>query len=98
MVLLKGRAAGAGATATGPRDPTDRKEPMQGTSRDEFTSPWAAGIYNRAPAFGKDHPHATRILARAWIHVMWRCWQNRTPYDPTPHGGAQHPITQPTAT
>lgn len=52
-------------------------------------SPWAAGIYNRARAAGKDHPHAVRILARAWVRVMWRCWQNGTPYDPTLHGGAQ---------
>ncbi|MGW3468453.1 IS110 family transposase [Saccharopolyspora sp. NPDC000995] len=51
---------------------------------------WAAGIYNRARTEGKDHPHAVRILARAWVRVMWRCWQNRTPYDPTLHGGAQH--------
>ncbi|WP_370948016.1 IS110 family transposase [Amycolatopsis sp. cg5] len=54
-----------------------------------FSSPWAADIYDRARASGKDHPHATRILARAWIRVMWRCWQNSTPYDPTLHAGAQ---------
>ncbi|SDX43320.1 Transposase IS116/IS110/IS902 family protein, partial [Saccharopolyspora shandongensis] len=52
-------------------------------------SPWAAGIYNRARASGKDHPHATRILARAWIRIMWRCWQNSTPYDPALHRGAR---------
>jgi transposase len=52
-------------------------------------SPWAADIYNRARASGKDHPHATRILARAWIRIMWRCWQNSTPYDPALHGGAR---------
>lgn len=55
-------------------------------------SPWAADIYNRARASGKDHPHATRILARAWIRVIWRCWQNGTPYDPTLHRGARHHI------
>jgi transposase len=54
-----------------------------------FSSPWAADIYNRARASGKDHPHATRILARAWIRVLWRCWQDRTTYDPTLHGGAK---------
>ncbi|MBV8993245.1 MAG: IS110 family transposase, partial [Pseudonocardiales bacterium] len=54
-----------------------------------FTSPWAATIYNQARAAGKDHPHATRILARAWVRVIWPCWQNRTPYDPVRHGGAQ---------
>jgi transposase len=53
------------------------------------SSPWAADIYNRARASGKDHPHATRILARAWVRVIWRCWQNNTPYDPALHGGAQ---------
>ncbi len=52
-------------------------------------SGWAAGIYSRARADGKDHPHAVRILARAWIRVMWRCWQDRTPYDPTRHGPRQ---------
>ena len=33
-------------------------------------SPWAAKIYNNARASGKDHPHATRVLARAWIRVI----------------------------
>jgi transposase len=51
-------------------------------------SPWAAHIYNQARAAGKDHPHAVRILARAWIRIIWRCWQDRVPYDPTRHGGA----------
>jgi len=51
-------------------------------------SPWAAHIYNQARAGGKDHPHAVRILARAWIRIIWRCWQDRIPYDPTHHGGA----------
>jgi transposase len=59
-------------------------------------SPWAADIYNRARASGKDHPHAVRILARAWIRVIWRCWQDNTPYDPTRHGGAQR-LEQPAA-
>jgi transposase len=49
---------------------------------------WAAAVYQRATARGCDHPHATRILARAWVRVLWRCWQNRTPYDVRHHGGA----------
>lgn len=49
-------------------------------------SPWAAAVYTRARARGCDHPHAVRILARAWIRVLWRCWQDRTPYNPTNHG------------
>ena len=51
-------------------------------------SPWAAQIYAEARAAGKDHPHATRILARAWIRVIWPCWVNRVPYDPARHRAA----------
>ena len=51
-------------------------------------SPWAQDVYERARARGADHPHATRILARAWLRVFWRCWQDRVPYDATRHVGA----------
>jgi len=51
--------------------------------------PWAASIYARARTRGCDHPHAIRILARAWIRVLWRAWQDRKPYDPSLHRGAQ---------
>ena len=51
-------------------------------------SPWAAKIYSDARASGKDHPHAVRVLARAWIRVIWPCWLNHTPYDPARHGAA----------
>jgi transposase len=53
------------------------------------SSPWAAAVYARAAARGCDHPHAIRILARAWVRVLWRCWQDATPYDPVRHGGAK---------
>jgi len=48
--------------------------------------PWAHNTYQRATARGCEHPHATRILGRAWSRVLWRCWQNRTPYNPDKHG------------
>ncbi|HET9020583.1 MAG TPA: IS110 family transposase [Ornithinibacter sp.] len=51
-------------------------------------SPWAADIYARARARGHDHPHAVRILARAWTTVIWRCWQDNNTYDPDRHGNA----------
>lgn len=51
-------------------------------------SPWAAAMYRQARSRGCDHPHAVRILARAWVRVLWRCWQERTPYDPHRHGRA----------
>lgn len=49
---------------------------------------WAADIYAKARARGCDHPHATRILARAWLRVIWRAWQDHTPYDAQRHGAA----------
>jgi transposase len=52
-------------------------------------NPWAADIYRRARDSKKRHPHAVRILARAWCYVIWRCWQDETPYDPALHRGAQ---------
>jgi transposase len=52
-------------------------------------SAWAADIYARARARGCDHPHAIRILARAWIRVLWRAWTERLPYAPDRHGGAK---------
>jgi transposase len=51
-------------------------------------SPWAAQVYADARARGHDHPHAVRILARAWIRVIWRCWIDGVPYDPSRHGNA----------
>src|SRR3954463_2359806 len=49
-------------------------------------SPWAADVYARARARGMRHPQAVRVLARAWTFVIWRCWQDRVPYDPARHG------------
>lgn len=52
-------------------------------------NPWAADLYAKATARGHDHPHAVRILARAWLHIIWRCWQDRVPYDPAKHNALQ---------
>ncbi|HUD90499.1 IS110 family transposase [Sphingobium sp.] len=52
------------------------------------SSPWAADIYTRARGRGFTHQHATRILARAWIRVLWRAWQNYAEYNPEIHVGA----------
>ena len=48
-------------------------------------SPWAADIYARARKRGCNHPHAVRVLARAWARVLWRAWTDRAPYDPAKH-------------
>jgi len=49
------------------------------------TSPWARALYQRARDRGCHHPHAIRILARAWCRVIWTCWQKRVAYDPAKH-------------
>jgi transposase len=48
--------------------------------------PWAKEVYRRARDRGQDHPHAIRTLGRAWLRVLWRCWQDEVPYDPALHG------------
>ncbi|HEY3034832.1 MAG TPA: IS110 family transposase [Streptosporangiaceae bacterium] len=52
-------------------------------------SPWAAKLYAEARARGKRNPHATRIVARAWIRVIWACWNHGIPYDPALHRAGQ---------
>jgi transposase len=52
-------------------------------------SPWAAHIYKAARARGCRHPHAVRILARAWVRVLWKVWTTRVPYDIRYHTSAR---------
>lgn len=52
-------------------------------------SPWAAQLYANARARGKRHPHAVRILARAWLRVIWKCWTTNTAYNPGFHRAEQ---------
>ena len=55
-------------------------------------NPWAKDLYDRAIARGHDHPHAVRVLARAWLFVIWHCWQNGLAYDPTQHRALQRTL------
>ncbi|ORE92308.1 IS110 family transposase [Aurantimonas sp. 22II-16-19i] len=50
--------------------------------------PWAAATYRKARDRGCRHPHAIRILARAWLRVLWKAWQNHALYDPQKHRAA----------
>jgi transposase len=52
-----------------------------------MSDPRAAAIYAAATARGCRHPHAIRILARAWLRIIWRCWQDSTAFDPALHRG-----------
>ena len=65
--------------------------------RSRHSSPWAADVYQRARDRGCDHPHAVRILARAWIRVIYRCWVDKQPYDAALHRGATLLPTEPSS-
>jgi transposase len=65
---------------------------MADTSRHH--NPWAADIYTRARQRGCSHPHAIRILGRAWCGVLWRIWHDHSVYDPTQHTALQRLIAQ----
>jgi transposase len=55
--------------------------------------PWAQDHYARARGRGHDHPRAIRTLGRGWLRVLWRCWQDRVPYDAARHRGLQRHCT-----
>jgi hypothetical protein len=57
-------------------------------------NPWAARIYHDAIARGKDHPHAIRILARAWLHVIWHYWHDGIPYQSERHKNLQRLLAE----
>jgi len=46
---------------------------------------WAADVYHRPRSRGCDHPHAIRVLSRAWVRVLWRAWFTKMPYQPHLH-------------
>ena len=51
-------------------------------------------VVEAARARGMRHPHAVRVLARAWAGVIWRCWQDAAPYDPACHGALNRYLSQ----
>jgi transposase len=55
-------------------------------------NPWAHRLYADARARGHDHQRAIRIVGRAWSRVLWRCWQDGIPYDPTHHNALQRQL------
>jgi len=42
---------------------------------------WAQIYYQQQRDKGKAHQAAVRALAFKWIRILYRCWQDRTPYD-----------------
>ena len=43
-------------------------------------SPGAKAYYQQMRRKGSDHHPAIRALAFKWVRIMFRCWQDRTPY------------------
>lgn len=48
-------------------------------------SRWAAAYYLQQRIKGSPHNTAVRALAYKWQRIIWRCWQDRTPYDENRH-------------
>ena len=46
-------------------------------------SSWARRYYDQQRGRGNTHHAALRSLAFKWMRILFRCWQNRTPYDDT---------------
>jgi transposase len=44
-------------------------------------SPWAQAFYQQQKQAEKSHQTAIRALAYKWSRILWRCWQDNTPYD-----------------
>jgi len=44
-------------------------------------SRWAASYYLQQRQRGAPHHTAVRALAFKWQRIIWRCWQDRRPYD-----------------
>jgi hypothetical protein len=42
---------------------------------------WASEFYDDQRKNGKPHQMAIRALAFKWIRILYRCWQERQPYD-----------------
>jgi transposase len=52
-------------------------------------SPWAADAFRQARDQRGQHYHrALRGLSARWMRILWRCWTNGVPYDPSQHGAA----------
>jgi transposase len=53
-------------------------------------SAWARAFYDLQRERGKGHHAALRALSFKWIRILFRCWQDRTPYDETHYLRALH--------
>ena len=50
---------------------------------------WAKRFYQTQRARGNNHHGALRALAFKWIRILFRCWQDRSLYDPAKYAPAK---------
>ena len=85
------------------RPPRSAGPPTNNSATPSATSPPTPGTPAPGPpssttgpaARGQRHPHAVRILARAWLHVIWRCWQDHQPTTPPATAPSRPSCTNP---
>lgn len=46
---------------------------------------WAEAYYQQKKAQGKSHAQALRCLGQRWLKILWKMWQDHTPYDEAMH-------------
>jgi transposase len=51
---------------------------------------WAQVYYQQQRDNGKAHQAAVRALACKWLRILYRCWQDRTPYNESVYLNALH--------
>jgi len=56
---------------------------------------WAKAFYEAFTARGGRHQAALRALAFKWIRILFRCWQDRIPYDEARYTKALHQHSAP---
>jgi transposase len=61
--------------------PCLRQTFVEGAGESIRHSFWARTYYQQQRDKGTSHQAAVRALAFKWIRILFRCWQNRTPYD-----------------
>ncbi len=58
-----------------------RQSFVEWTDQSRHHCQWANAFYQQQRRVGKSHPKAIRALAYKWGRILWRCWQDRKPYD-----------------
>lgn len=51
---------------------------------------WAQAYYRAHRAKGQSHACALRCLGQRWLKILWKMWQDDTPYDEALHNRNQH--------